>query len=112
MRFHSNRVIEYDGEKAQIRNWPNVFLKGRRHQRNKYACWRGIMLYFTSVKRVTKTGRVIIVYQVSNYKALACEHVQNYGYRWGIEMFFRTANNTWGSMTAKHKNKLLKKTIL
>lgn len=96
MRFHSNRIVEWNGNKAQIKKWTDLELKGRRCKRSRCAYWRGMKLYFTAFKRVAKTGRVTIVYQVSNYKASAREHVQNYGYRWGIEMFFRTAKQHLG----------------
>jgi hypothetical protein len=96
MRFHSNRVIECNGEKAPIREIQNLMLNGKRNARTKKGTWHELELYFTSVKKISKTGRVIITYQASNYKAFAQQHVQAYAYRWAIEMFFRTAKQYLG----------------
>lgn len=96
MRFHSNRVIEYKGNKVSIRELKDLELKGRRSARTKLGIWKGMTLHFTSVKRISKTGRITIVYQVSNFKASAREHSQIYGFRWGIEKFFRTAKQHLG----------------
>jgi hypothetical protein len=52
--------------------------------------------YVTSVKRTTKTGRHIVVYQASNFKAFAKKHVQIYGFRSNIEKFFRTGKQYLG----------------
>jgi len=96
MRFHSNRVITYNGIVAQIRDLQALSLTGRRTIRTKRGYWKGMVLYFTSVKRVNKNGSYSIVYQVSNYSASAAQHVSNYGFRWNIEMFFRTAKQHLG----------------
>jgi len=96
MRFHSNRVIEYKENRVAIRELNDLQLKGRRHARTKPGMWKGMKLYFTAVKRTSKNGKVTIVYQVSNYKASAHEHSQIYGFRWGIEKFFRTAKQHLG----------------
>lgn len=96
MRFHSNRVIESEGEKAPIKEIQNLKLKGKRNARTKKGIWYELELYFTSVKKMSKTGRVIITYQVSNYRAFAQQHVSAYEYRWAIEKFFRTAKQHLG----------------
>jgi hypothetical protein len=96
MRFHSNRVIECHGEKAPIREIQKLQLKGKAKARTKKGIWYELQLYFTSVKKISKTGRVIITYQVSNYTAFAQQHVQAYEYRWAIEKFFRTAKQHLG----------------
>jgi DDE superfamily endonuclease len=71
MRFHSNRVVEYKGNEVPIRELKDLELKGRRYARTKPGIWKGMSLYFTSVKRTSKTGRITIVYQVSTFKASA-----------------------------------------
>lgn len=96
MRFHSNRVITYNGINAPIRNLHALLLSGRRMARTKCAYWKGMLLYFTAVKRINKIGTSTIIYQVSNYKASAAQHVSIYGFRWNIEMFFRTAKQHLG----------------
>jgi len=96
MRFHSNRVIDYKGNKVAIRDLIDLKLTGRRCARTKCGTWKEMKLHFTSVKRTTKTGRVTVVYQVSNFKANAREHKKIYGFRWGIEKFFRTAKQHLG----------------
>lgn len=96
MRFHSNRVIEYKGNKVAIRDLADLQLTGRRGARTKCGMWKGMKLYFTSVKRTSKSGRITVVYQVSNFKASAREHKQIYGFRWGIEKFFRSAKQHLG----------------
>lgn len=96
MRFHSNRVIEYRGKKIAIRDLLELKLTGKRVRRTICALWKGMSLYLTAVKRITKKGIITIVYQVSNYKASARQHAQWYGYRWKVEMFFRTSKQHLG----------------
>ncbi len=96
MRFHSNRIIEYKGTKGAIRELRDLELKGRRSTRTRLGIWKGMALYFTAVKRTSKTGNITRVYQVSNFKTSAREHAQIYGFRWGIEKFFRTAKQHLG----------------
>lgn len=96
MRFHSNRVIEYKGMRSQIRESEPLQLSGKRPKRKIRASWYKINLYFTALRRRIRNGEFITIYQVSNYKASAREHVQIYGYRWNIEKFFRTAKQKLG----------------
>lgn len=96
MRFHSNRVIVDKEWKGQIKKSPKFKMSGRRPKRTIKAIWDGIALYFTAVRRVARTGRVTVVYQISNFKASASEHAQFYRYRWNIEKFFRTAKQKLG----------------
>jgi SRSO17 transposase len=96
MRFHANRIIEYKEKKVAVRDLEDLKLKDRRTARTKRALWKKMTLYFTSVKRATKTRRVIIVYQVSNFLTPAKKHVQIYGLRWNIEKFFRTSKQHLG----------------
>ena len=96
MRFHANRVIDYQGNKIAIRDLPELKLAKKRSRRTIRALWKGMVLYFTAIKRATKKGVVTIVYQVSNCKASARQHTQWYGYRWKVEMFFRTSKQHLG----------------
>jgi Transposase DDE domain len=113
MRFHSNRVVEVKGGRYQIKECPLLKLKGRRTERTIRASWHGINLYFTAVKRLLKKGKFITVFQVSNYKASARNHIRLYGYRWNIEKFFRTAkqhlglNDCQSRKIGKQKNHIL-----
>jgi hypothetical protein len=96
MRFHSNRVIDDKGVKCQIKKSSKFVMSGKRPIRTIRAEWKGVSFYFTALRRVTKTGTVTVIYQVSNYKASARKHTQAYGYRWDIEKFFRTAKQKLG----------------
>jgi SRSO17 transposase len=96
LRIHANRNIQCEnGEKGQLKNLQQLDLNYKKHRTAK-GFWAESWLYFTSVKRETKKGRIIITYQVSNYKAPGRTHVRNYGYRWKIEIFFRTAKQSLG----------------
>ena len=97
MRFHSNRIITEgkDGKKVKVRDHRNLQLKGKRKSKTIKTNWDGIPIYVTAVKR-TRKNSTIIVYQVSNFKALARDHIRIYDYRWKIEMFFRTAKQSLG----------------
>jgi len=109
MRFHSNRVIEYHGQKISIKELDCLKLKKRRKARTKKGIWQGMTLFFTAVKKITKSDRVIITYQVSNYKAAAQVHVRNYSYRWCIEKFFRTAKQHLGLNDCQARSKVAQK---
>ncbi len=96
IRFHSNRVIEKNGQRFQIKKNPFFKLRrGRIHQTIR-ASWKSMNLYFTALKRQLSNGEFTTVFQVSNFKASAREHVKLYGYRWNIEKFFRTAKQKLG----------------
>jgi hypothetical protein len=96
-RFHSNRVISMGSEKPlAIKSHRNLHLKGKKKIKTVSAYWKGIHLYVTAVKRKTKNDEYIAIYQASNYRALARDHVRIYSYRWHIEMFFRTAKQSLG----------------
>jgi hypothetical protein len=96
MRFHSNRVIDDHGFSCQIKKSPKFVMSGKRPMRTIRAKWYGTSFYFTALRRVAKTGKITIIYQISNYKASAREHTQAYRYRWNIEKFFRTAKQKLG----------------
>lgn len=96
MRFHSNRVIEKNGQRWQIKHSPLFKLRRGTTERTIRAFWRGTNLYFTALKRRLANGDFTIVFQVSNFKASVKQHVQLYGYRWNIEKFFRTAKQKLG----------------
>jgi hypothetical protein len=96
MRFHSNRVITCKGKTTQIKNSPFFKISGKRPKRTILITWKNMNLYVTALRRRMSNGDFSIVYQISNYKASAREHVQIYGYRWNIEKFFRTAKQKLG----------------
>lgn len=104
LRIHANRNVQCEnGEKGQLKNIKKLDLGNKKHRTIK-AFWADSWLYFTSVKRETKKGRIIITYQISNYQALGRIHVRNYGYRWKIEMFFRTAKQSLGLKDCQSRN--------
>ena len=113
MRFHANRVINDKGVKCQIKKSLKFIMSGKRPKRTIKAEWYGITFYFTALRRVTETGIVTVIYQISNYKASAREHVNAYGYRWNIEKFFRTAKQKLGLNDCQsHKLKLQENHII
>ena len=104
LRIHANRNIQCEnGEKGQLKNLLQLNLNYKKHRTVK-GFWADSWLYFTSVKRETKKGRIIITYQISNYQAPGRTHVKNYGYRWKIEMFFRTAKQSLGLKDCQSRN--------
>ncbi len=105
MRLHANRVIKDSNFKGQVKNHPKLRLSGKRPMRTIKAEWYGMSIYITAFRRVTKYGRVIITYQVSNYKASARKHVRAYEFRWNIEKFFRTAKQKLGLNDCQSRKK-------
>ncbi len=104
LRIHANRNVQSEnGKKGQLKNLHQLDLNYKKHRTVK-GFWAEYWLYFTSVKRETKKGRVIITYQISNYKAPGRTHVRNYGYRWKIEIFFRTAKQSLGLKDCQSRN--------
>ena len=96
-RLHSNRVITVKDEgKVSLKQCKKLRLIGSRQARTISAEWKGFFLYITSVRRINKRGKCSIAFQVSNHKMSALSHVRLYGYRWNIEMFFRTAKQHLG----------------
>jgi putative transposase len=96
MRFHSNRVVTDKDYLGQIRYHPKLRLSGRRPMRTILITWQGTQFYVTAFRRINKNGEAIVIYQISNYKASAREHVRAYELRWRIEKFFRTAKQYLG----------------
>jgi len=104
LRIHANRNIQCEnGEKGQLKSIKQLDLNHKKHRTVK-GFWAEFWLYFTSIKRETKKGRVILTYQISNYQAPGRTHVRNYGYRWNIEMFFRTAKQSLGLKDCQSRN--------
>lgn len=96
LRMHSNRVVEYKGQKIQVRKIKEIKPKGRQMARTVQIVWQGIPLYLTAVRRIDKHGNETVVYQVATYKAKPKKHAQNYKNRWGIEKLFRTTKQSLG----------------
>ena len=110
MRFHANRRLTSDTEKSFIiRYCAELALKRRRSSATISAYWKGIPLFFTSVKRKTNHGNIIL-YQVSNYST--ARHKLLYSYRWNIEMFFRTAKQHLGLGNCQSRKLKLQKNHL
>lgn len=105
MRFHSNRVVTYKEVRVQIRKMNAFNLNGKRPKRTLLIRWYDFDLYVTALRRRMRNGDFSIVYQVSNYKASAAQHVQAYGYRWNIEKFFRTAKQKLGLNDCQSRKK-------
>jgi hypothetical protein len=71
IRFHANRVVEYNNKKIGIKQIKNLELKDKKFARTKRVKWKNIDFYVNLVKQTTKNGRNIFVYQASNFKAFA-----------------------------------------
>lgn len=98
-RMHSNRVVEYKGQKVKIRDFLNMKgmePKGRQMARTISVVWHEIDSELTIVRRIDKNGKESIVFQIATYKALPREHVANYGKRWSVEMINRTTKQELG----------------
>ncbi len=98
-RMHSNRIVEYKGERVKIRDFLQMKgfqPKGRQMARTISVIWHEIDLELTIVRRIDKKGKESIVFQVATYKALPREHVANYGKRWSVEMINRTTKQELG----------------
>lgn len=98
MRFHSNRLIQLNEKDTpvKVRDHEALKLKNKRQCKTVKALWKGLTVYITAVKRTDRKGNVTIVYQISNTKLPAREHVRRYTYRWHIEIFFRTGKQSLG----------------
>lgn len=98
MRFHSNRIIKLNEKDVavKVRDHEALQLTDKKLHKTVKAFWNSLQVYITAVKRVSKKGNISIVYQVSNAKVSSRDHVRIYGYRWNIEMFFRTAKQYLG----------------
>jgi len=109
MRFHSNRIIQRNDQDipTKVRDHDALKLNGKRQAKTIKAFWKGLFVYITAVKRINKRNVSSIVYQVSNAKLSAREHIRLYQYRWNIEMFFRTAKQFLG-LTQCQSRKLLR----
>ncbi len=112
MRLHANRVVKDGDFKGQVKKHPKLKLSGKRPMRTIKAEWYGMNIYITAFRRVTKYGRVIITYQVSNYKSSARQHVRAYEFRWNIEKFFRTAKQRLGLNDCQSRKKTLQENHL
>ncbi len=98
-RMHSNRVVEYKGEKIKISNLLKIKglrPKGRQMARTISVTWHDMPLELTIVRRFDKNGKESIVFQIATYKALPCKHVANYKNRWKVELINRTTKQKIG----------------
>lgn len=107
MRFHANRKILPEGEKAEfkIKEYFDYIRPRKMRYHTIKGTWKGLSLYFTAVKRTTKKGTIIIIYQVSNYKTKPKNHARIYGFRWNIEKFFRTGKQSLGLNDCQSRSK-------
>lgn len=104
VRMHSNRVVEYKGEKKKLRDIKELRPKGRQMARTIQIVWRGLPLYVTAVRRIDRHGDETIVFQAATYEALPREHARNYKYRWGIEKLNRTTKQSLGLQECFSRN--------
>lgn len=111
MRFHSNRLIQTKNDKKpiKVRDHPALKLANKRTKKTIKCQWNNLSIYVTAMKRTDKKGNISIVYQVSNAKRSAREHVQFYDYRWDIEIFFRTAKQSLGLTDCQSRKMLRQK---
>lgn len=111
MRFHSNRMIHRNQSDIplKVRDHEALKLNDKKKAKAVHFFWKGISVYITAVKRTNKKGVSSIVYQISNAKLSARQHIQLYEYRWNIEVFFRTAKQSLGLMECQSRKLLLQK---
>ena len=99
MRMHSNRVVEYKGERVALKKLSHekgLRPKGRQMARTISVKWHDFDLEITIVRRFDKKARETIVFQAATYKALPREHVAHYKKRWPIEKVIRTCKQHLG----------------
>jgi DDE family transposase len=96
VRMHSNRSVEYEGEKRQLRTIEKIQPKGRQMARTVSVVWQGLSLWVTAVKRIDKHGEETIAYQAATYQAKPAEHRLAYKRRWGVEKLNRTTKQSLG----------------
>lgn len=111
MRFHANRVIIPENSEIKysikIKDYLKLIMKDKQKHRTIKAYWKEQSLYFTAVKRVTKKGNELIIFQVSNYLTTPRNHVKIYGFRWNIEKFFRTSKQYLGLCESQSRKKII-----
>jgi hypothetical protein len=99
VRMHSNRKIEYLGEKIALKELAKrsrIRPSRRQMVRTIVARWQGLTLEISIVRRIDKHGKETIVFQAATYKAMPREHAAHYKARWPIEKCFRTCKQTLG----------------
>lgn len=96
MRMHSNRVVEYKGQRLPVRDIKALVPKGRQMARTIRATWHGLNLDITAERRIDKHGDESIVFQAATYRAKPAEHVKAYKRRWPIEKVIRTSKQKLG----------------
>jgi hypothetical protein len=95
-RAATNKVITYQGVKAQLKKHTALKFRRNEHSRTIKAQWHELELYFTVEKRKDKHGEITIVFLVSNFQTVSSDYVHIYRFRWGIEVFYRTAKQSLG----------------
>jgi len=97
MRFHSNRVVEYQGKSQKISEIKDLDIsRGQRKIRTIKVVWHGLPLYITAWRRTDKNGNRTIVYLVATFKDKPKNYVKQYKMRWKIEKLFRTCKQKLG----------------
>ena len=103
-RFHSNRIIYYDGQRSAVSKIKKLIPKGRQKSRTIKATWHSFNVFITAHRRIDKHEEETIVYQLATYKARPNQHVQTYKKRWCIEKAFRTTKQKLGLCDCQSKN--------
>lgn len=96
MRMHSNRKVEYGGNRIAIRDIKQLHPRGRQRSRTIKVSWHGLPLYVTAHRRINKHHEESVVFQVATYLAKPRMHIKAYRMRWPIEKFFRTTKQFLG----------------
>lgn len=95
-RMHANRLIQTKKGSFQLKHHPKLKLTKNNRCKTIKAQWQGFFCYVTILKRKNKKGEWNIVYQISNFKTNAKNHVAYYEKRWPIEKMFRTCKQKLG----------------
>lgn len=96
VRIHSNRVVKYKGKQIKLSEIKCLRPKGRQMARTIRVIWKGLPIYITAAKRISKSGKETIIFQAATYKAKPSQHALVYKYRWNIEKVFRTTKQSLG----------------
>jgi hypothetical protein len=96
LRMHSNRVVEYKGNKIKVRDIKELRPKGRQMARTIQIIWHGMPLFLTAVRRFDKHNNETIVFQIASYQARPSKHALAYKHRWGSEKLHRTTKQSLG----------------
>jgi hypothetical protein len=96
MRFHSNKIVVINGKAAQLRKHEHIKISSNRIGRVVKASYKSQEAFILAFKRKEKSGKIKIVYLVTNKRETPRKTIKAYKKRWGIEKVFRTTKQHLG----------------